>query len=257
MEGFCSLASGSKGNCFYLGTTKTKLLIDAGISIQTLQKRLGEINVDLTEIDAILISHEHIDHTRSIGALSVKYNIPLFTNSETAKAIMTLFPGPFRFKIFSTEEHFYFRDLKIFPFSIQHDAIDPVAFVIHVGSIKIGICTDLGFATSLTKKYLDKCNYLLLEANHEVDLVHASSRSIIYKRRVLSRMGHLSNDDCGQLLNTLFHEDLRHVMLAHLSTECNRHDLALDKIRLHCNKMTSLDVMSIAYQDQISKKIFF
>lgn len=257
MKGLCSLASGSKGNSVYIGTPETKLLIDAGTSIQTLQKRLGEINVDLTEIDAILISHEHIDHIRSIGTLSIKYNIPLFTNSETAKAIMTLLPGPFRFKIFSTEEYFYFRDLKIFPFSIQHDAIDPVAFIIYVGSIKIGICTDLGFATSLTKKYLEKCNYLVLEANHEVDLVHTSSRSAIYKRRVLSRMGHLSNDDCGQLLNTIFHKDLRHVILAHLSTECNRHDLALDKIRLHCNTMTSLDAVSIAYQDQISKKIFF
>lgn len=257
MRGFCSLASGSKGNSIYIGTPETKLLIDAGISIQTLQKRLGEINVALTEIDAILISHEHIDHIRSIGALSTKHNIPLFTNSETAKAIMNLFPGPFTFKIFSTEEYFYFRDLKIFPFSIQHDAIDPVAFVIHVDSIKIGICTDLGFATSLTKKYLENCNYLLLEANHEIDLVHASSRSDIYKRRVLSRMGHLSNDDCGKLLNSLFHEDLRHVILAHLSTECNRYDLALDKIRVHCNEMLSLDAVSVAYQDQISKKIFF
>lgn len=257
MQGICSLASGSKGNSFYIGTPKTKILIDAGIGIQTLQKRLQEINIDVADINAILISHEHIDHIRSISVLSTKYKIPLFTNSETAKAIITLLPGPFRFKIFSTEEYFHFRDLKILPFSIQHDALDPVAFIIEIDSIKIGVCTDLGFITSLTKKYLEKCNYLVLESNHEVNLVHASSRSTIYKRRVLSRMGHLSNDDCGKLLQDIFHEELRHVILAHLSSECNRHDLALDKIKIHCSEIASPETLSIAYQDQIGKKLFF
>ncbi|MGL4348946.1 MAG: MBL fold metallo-hydrolase [Chlamydiales bacterium] len=257
MEGICSLASGSKGNCFYIGTPKTKILVDAGIGIHTLQKRLQEIHVNMADINAILISHEHIDHIRSVGVLSKKYSIPLFTNGETAKAIITLLPGSFRFKIFSTEEHFHFRDLKILPFSIQHDALDPVAFIIETGSIKIGICTDLGFVTSLTKKYLEKCNYLVLESNHEVNLVHASSRSTIYKRRVLSRMGHLSNDDCGKLLQNLLHKELRHVVLAHLSAECNRYDLALNKIKIYCSEIANPETLSIAYQDQIGKKLFF
>lgn len=257
MQGICSLASGSKGNSFYIGTSQTKILVDAGISIQTLQKRLQEIDVKIGDINAILISHEHIDHIRSVSVLSAKYNIPIFTNSETAKAIISLLPGPFKFKIFSTEEYFYFQDLKIFPFSIQHDALDPVAFIVEIGSIKIGICTDLGFVTSLTKKYLEKCTYLILESNHEVNLVHASSRSTIYKRRVLSRMGHLSNDDCAKLLQDLFHTKLRHVMLAHLSTECNRHDLAMDKIKIHCSEIANPETLSIAYQDQIGKKLFF
>lgn len=257
MQGICSLASGSKGNCFYIGTPQTKVLIDVGISLQTLQKRLQEIDVNIADINAILISHEHIDHIRSVSVLSAKYNIPLFTNSETAKAIISLLPGHFTFKIFSTEEYFYFRDLKVLPFSIQHDALDPVGFIIEIGSIKIGICTDLGFVTSLTKKYLEKCTYLILESNHEVNLVHASSRSTIYKRRVLSRMGHLSNDDCAKLLQNIFHTELQHVILAHLSAECNRYDLALHKIKIYCSEIVNPKTLSIAYQDQIGKKIFF
>lgn len=201
MKGFCPLASGSKGNCVYLGTGQTKILIDAGISAKALQARLGEINVDLAEIDAILITHEHTDHIQGLKTLAYKMGIPVLANHETAKGIVDVFHDCPKFKIFSTGESFEFGDLEIHPFSIQHDTVDPVAFTIKTGSLKLGFCTDLGFATTLVQSKLQECDYLYLEANHQISMVHSSSRPMIYKQRVLSRSGHLSNEACGTLLS--------------------------------------------------------
>ena len=123
MKGFCPLASGSKGNCLYLGTDKTKILIDAGIGVRRIQKSLLEIGVTLADIDAILITHEHTDHIRAIGSLSSKHGIPIFANSDTAKGICRTLSNMPTFKIFSTGETFQFHDLAIHPFSIQHDTL--------------------------------------------------------------------------------------------------------------------------------------
>src|SRR5262249_31630801 len=136
-----------------------------------------------------------------------------------------------KFKIFSTGETFEFGDLEIHPFTIQHDTLDPVAFTIRLDNLKLGFCTDLGFATSLVSNKLQQCDYLYLEANHQPSMVHASSRPMIYKQRVLSRTGHLSNEACGHLLSQVAHSGLKHVHLAHLSSECNTPETALQVIR--------------------------
>lgn len=257
MKGFCPLASGSKGNCVYLGTNHTKILIDAGISAKGIQQRLCEINVDIGEIDAILVTHEHYDHIQGLKVLALKLGIPIFANHETAKGIVeTLHDCP-KFKIFSTGETFEFNDLQIHPFSIQHDTLDPVAFTIRFDQMKLGFCTDLGFATTLVQAQLRDCDYLYLESNHQPSMVHASPRPMVYKQRVLSRSGHLSNEACGTLLSQVFSPKLKHVHLAHLSSECNSPETALSVVRGILEQQGIQIDMCIAPQEKISRPIHF
>jgi phosphoribosyl 1,2-cyclic phosphodiesterase len=257
MNGFCPLASGSKGNSMYLGTKDTKVLIDAGISVKQLAARLQEIQVDIEDIDAVLVTHEHTDHVKGLSALCSKYGIPVFANSETAKAILPYCTQVPKFKIFSTGETFEFGDIEIHPFSIQHDAMDPVAFTFQIGPLKVGLCTDLGFASTLVVHQLQDCDYLCIEANHQPSMVHASSRPMVYKQRVLSRQGHLSNEASAELISSVFHEKLKHVYLAHLSSECNAPDLALKIVEETLNKNQQRTSLSIAYQEQISQPVLF
>lgn len=256
MIGFCPLASGSKGNCIYLGTKHSKILIDAGLSAKSIKNRLSEICVDIADIDAILISHEHGDHIQGLKVLAFQLGIPVFTNSETAKGIHAYFNASPKFKLFSTGESFEFQDLEIHPFSIQHDTLDPVAFTIQTENIKIGVCTDLGFVTSLVEHHLKECDYLYVESNHEPSMVHASSRPMIYKQRVLGRNGHLSNEACGKLLQQIIHPKLKHVYLAHLSSECNSPEKALHVVKNHLPENQSFEI-TIAHQENISKLIQF
>lgn len=257
MEGFCPLSSGSKGNCTFLGTKHTKILIDAGISAKATAKRLSEINVSLDEIDAILITHEHSDHILGLKVLAYKMGIPVIANHETAKGIVETFHDCPKFKIFSTGETFEFGDLEIHPFSIPHDTLDPVGYTVKVDGLKLGFCTDLGFATSLVQAHLRDCNYLYLEANHQPSMVHASPRPQIYKQRVLSKSGHLSNEACGNLLAQVSHAGLKHVHLAHLSGECNTPETALKVIKDILDRHGISLEMCTAPQDKISKPIFF
>lgn len=257
MIGFCPLASGSKGNCIYLGTHQTKLLIDAGLSAKATISKLEQINVDIGDIDAILVTHEHTDHIQGLKVLAYRMGIPVLANTETAKGIVEYFHDCPKFKIFSTGETFEFGDLEIHPFSIQHDTLDPVAFTIRADGLKLGFCTDLGFVTSLVVNKLQDCDYLYVESNHQPSMVHASSRPMIYKQRVLGRSGHLSNEACGDLLSKVAHPGLKHVHLAHLSSECNSPEVAIQVVQgILKEHGISLD-MCVAPQDMISKGIHF
>ncbi|CAM0116997.1 Putative metallo-hydrolase YycJ [Rhabdochlamydiaceae symbiont of Dictyostelium giganteum] len=257
MIGFCPLASGSKGNSIFIGTKNTRILIDAGLSLKMLEERLSHIHMHLRDIDAILITHEHIDHIRALKTLTSKYSIPIFANSDTAHAILETMDHIPKFKIFSTGETFEFGDLEIHPFSIQHDTLDPVAFTIETAQLKLGFCTDLGFATTLVKNRLQGCDFLYLEANHEPSMVHASSRPMVYKQRVLSRQGHLSNAQCAELLQDIACIKLKHLHLAHLSEECNHPQKALGIIQNTLNTLGLKTELSIAKQHEISKAVLF
>jgi phosphoribosyl 1,2-cyclic phosphodiesterase len=257
MIGFCPLGSGSKGNCIYLGTRQTKILIDAGLSAKAIVGKLQQINVDIADIQAILVSHEHTDHIQGLKVLALKMGIPVLANSETAKGIVESLQERPKFKIFSTGDTFEFGDLQIDPFSIQHDTLDPVGFTIRTGGLKMGFCTDLGFATSLVSHKLSSCDYLYVEANHQPSMVHACARPMVYKQRVLSRTGHLSNEACGQLLLQVFHPELKHVHLAHLSSECNTPELAIQVIKEMLAAKGLQVEMCVAPQERISKAIVF
>lgn len=257
MIGFCPLASGSKGNCTFVGTPQLKLLIDAGLSAKQTTERLKNINIDVRDIDAILVTHEHSDHIQGLKVLSLKYGIPVFANNETAKGIVEVLQECPKFKIFSTGETFEYGDLEIHPFSIQHDTLDPVAFTLKLDGLKLGFCTDLGFVSSLVQHQLQNCDYLILEANHQPSMVHASARPMVYKQRVLGRSGHLSNEACGDLLSKIAHSGLKHVHLAHLSSECNTHETAITVVSsMLREKGIKLD-LSIAEQHKISRAFTF
>lgn len=257
MKGFCPLASGSKGNCIYFSSGQTKILIDAGISGKAIRERLQVLNVDMGDIDAILVTHEHGDHIQGLRPLAMKMGIPVFANSETAKGIVEYMQGCPKFKIFTTGETFEFCDLEIHPFTIQHDTLDPVAFTIRTAGLKVGICADLGFVTTLVQHQLQECDYLYIEANHEPEMVHASARPMIYKQRVLGRTGHLSNEACGRLVSHVYHAGLKHVHLAHLSSECNTPEVALGVVRrVMAEKAIAVD-LAIAHQDRVSQPIYF
>ncbi len=255
MIGFLPLASGSKGNCIYVGSKTTRVLIDAGLSLDATFERLKEASIDPRVIQAILITHEHSDHIKGLALLASKLNVPVLANAETAKGIIAALGERPKFKIFTTGETFQFGDLSVHPFSVPHDTLDPVGFTIQIENIKLGICADLGHATSLIKKQLEFCDYLYLEANHEPSMVHSSNRPQILKQRILGRQGHLSNQDCAALLKEIMHLGLKHVHLAHLSSECNTEEVALNVVQ-GILKEPSV-TLSIAYQDKNSQPIFF
>ena len=257
MIGFCPLGSGSTGNAIYLGTDHAKLLIDCGISFKNLKERLLDIQIGIEQIDAVLITHEHADHIKGLGMIVKKLGIPIFCNGDTAKALCQMMSERPKFKIFCTGEPFTYADIKIHPFSIQHDTVDPVAFTFEFNGIKIGVCTDLGFATKLVAMHLKGCDYIYLEANHDEEMVHASSRPLLYKQRVLSRQGHLSNLAAGELLVEVYHEKLKHVYLAHLSSECNAEEVAIGTVQNILAKNNLALSLSVAKPHQISEAILF
>ncbi|PCI91445.1 Zn-dependent hydrolase [Candidatus Aerophobetes bacterium] len=255
MRIFCPLASGSKGNSILFATPTTKILIDAGISFKQITERLQTLNISIHDIDAVVITHEHADHIRGLDVLSKKTNIPILANTETAKAILESVRVKPNFKIFSTGETFTYGDVDLHPFSIQHDTVDPVAFTLCYENLKFGVCADLGFVSSLVKMHLKDCDYLYIESNHEPSMVHACSRPYVYKQRVLGRQGHLSNQNCAELLKEISHTGLKHVYLAHLSDECNNPEVALKSSKTSLESFTSN--LSIAYQHKVSEPVYF
>jgi phosphoribosyl 1,2-cyclic phosphodiesterase len=257
MKGFIPLASGSKGNCIYYSTGKTKLLIDAGISAKTIKTRLEQIGVSLSEIDAILITHDHHDHIAGLKTLCKDTGIPIFANADTAKGIVETFQMVLKCKIFSTGDTFSFQDLVIHPFSIPHDTLDPVGFTFHHDGMKVAFCTDLGFVTSLIRTQLRDCDYLYVESNHCPTLVHASTRPMVYKQRVLSRVGHLSNQACAELLLDVVSDKTKHIYLAHLSSECNTQERALETVSVELEKRGVHIPIEIAQQHCLSSKVHF
>lgn len=257
MKKFCPLASGSKGNSIFVSSNEAKILIDAGISAKQLEEKLNQIGETIKNIDAILITHEHTDHIAGLRVLALRYGIPIIANHETAKGIVQYIGDCPKFKIFSTGETFQYLDIEIHPFTIQHDTLDPVAFTLKIDNLKIGVCADLGHVTSCVRNNLTECDYLYIESNHEISMVHASSRPMIYKQRVLGRTGHLSNVACAELLREVACDKLKQVYLAHLSSECNTHEVALMRIKSILEEAGINLNLTVAPQDTVSLALNF
>jgi phosphoribosyl 1,2-cyclic phosphodiesterase len=257
MRGMCPLSSGSEGNVVFVGSKNTKLLFDVGLSYKKITEKLAEIDLTIDDIDGIVISHEHSDHIKGLEQIAKHTTIPILCNGDTAKAICEEIDTRPNFQIFATGEPFTFGDILIHPFSIQHDTLDPVAFTLTFDGIKVGICTDLGFASNLVAHHLKDCDYLYIEANHEEAMVHACARPLLYKKRVLGRQGHLSNKACAELITKIHHNGLKHIYLAHLSSECNHPDVALKTVNDHLEEHGITIPLSIAFQNTISKQILF
>jgi phosphoribosyl 1,2-cyclic phosphodiesterase len=223
----CLLASGSKGNSIYLETGGCRILIDAGLSASELLRRLGSVGIDGSELDAILISHEHTDHVRGAGTLARKLKKPILVSHQTHRAGSSNF-GKADIIEFESGSNFVFNDIRIDPFPITHDAADPVGFIIESGEGRFGIATDLGIATRLVKEKLKGCRVVVLESNHDEEMLQNGPYPWYLKQRIKSRHGHLSNRESAELLDEIIHPGLRAVFLAHLSEVNNDPTVALD-----------------------------
>ncbi len=232
----CSIASGSSGNCIYVGSDNTHVIIDAGISGKRIEEGLNKLGLSTSELDAILITHEHSDHIASIGVLSRRYGIPMYATDGTIKGIMQQkYIGAVDESLFTTikaADDFCIEDLCIRPIEVSHDANEPVAYRIEHNDSAVGVCTDLGTYSEEIIKGFSGVDALFIEANHDVRMLQVGKYPYPLKQRILSDKGHLSNENCGRLLCKLLHDDMKAVMLAHLSAENNLAELAYEAVRL-------------------------
>jgi len=233
----CLLASGSKGNSVYIEAGDTRLLVDAGMSGDELLARLAATGFDAHRLDAILVTHEHIDHVRGVGTLARRLKIPVLASYPTAREIAPLLRKTEVIE-FETGHSFAFRDLLIDPFPVTHDAIDPVGFVIEGGDGVTGIATDFGIVTRLVQEKLRRCRSLVLEFNHDEEMLLNGPYPWHLKQRIRSRHGHLSNGESRQLLDELLHDGLESLFLAHLSEVNNHPDVAYREARALLDSVT-------------------
>jgi len=218
----CILASGSSGNCTFIGTETTRILIDAGISAKKTTERLAEIGETPETIDAICVTHEHSDHISGIRVLQKKHNIPVYANAGTLEGIRVALKGEeVVCRQFTTGSAFEIGDLCLEPFSVPHDAYEPVGFVVRGAGVAIGMATDTGIVTNLLREKLRACEVVVIEANHDEAMVHEAARPWSLKQRILSNQGHLSNRAAAGLIAEIAGEGLKHLFLAHLSSDCN------------------------------------
>lgn len=225
------LGSGSAGNCTLVESGTTALLIDAGFSCRQITQRLATLGRTLDELAGVLISHEHSDHISGLNVLCKSRHIPIYANRLTAEAVSHETAGDTKtripWRLFTNGSAFTVGELTVESFSIPHDAQDPVAFVVHNATVAAGFVTDLGHATKLVAERVRGLDALVLESNHDVKLLQDDPvRPWALKQRILSRHGHLSNEDAGKLAADVVTDKLRHLVLAHLSRDCNRPELA-------------------------------
>ncbi len=230
---FCSLASGSSGNCEYLETDKVRILIDSGLSGIQIQKKLCSIGVEPNTVDCILVTHEHKDHTKGVGVLSRRFNIPIYANQKTWESMEKDIGNieDSNIKIFKTEKEFEISDLGVLPFKTSHDAEDPVGYSFYYKNKKISIATDTGYATSDIKKRIKGSDILMIESNHDVEMLKAGRYPWFLKKRIMSNDGHLSNEDAGDLIKEVLNGNNETVILSHLSKENNFPDLAYQTVK--------------------------
>jgi phosphoribosyl 1,2-cyclic phosphodiesterase len=221
------LGSGSAGNCAYVETGETRILIDAGFSLRQIRQRLASIGRVPENLTGILITHEHSDHVQGLGGLGGKLRIPIYCNRPTQEAIAYQLETTFDCRLFTTGASFELGDVLVETFSVPHDAQDPVGFLLRTASGNIGFLTDLGHLTKLAVERVRSANVLVLEANHDVKLLHdCLRRPWSLKQRILGRHGHLSNDSAADAAEQVMSADLHHLYLGHLSRECNKPELA-------------------------------
>ena len=252
---FCSLFSGSSGNSSLIQTENTKILVDIGVSSKKITESLESININPAEIDAIIVTHEHSDHTNGIGIFSKKYNIPVYANIETWNAMINQKEKieENNIKYFDFNE-FHINELTISPFSIPHDAANPCGFNIYKDNKKISIATDLGHITTDILDRLSNSSFLLIESNYDLNTLKCSKYPYPLKQRIYGKNGHLSNDDAGKTISYLATHGVKNIMLGHLSKENNFPELAYKTVveQLIENNLENTINLSIADRYKMS-----
>ena len=258
----CSIASGSSGNCICVGSDNHHVLIDAGISGKRIENGLNEVDLKSQDMDGILVTHEHLDHIAGLGVMARRYGLPMYATAGTIEAIKNT-PSvgkidPELFHEIVPQEDFVIGDLTITPIHISHDAADPVAYRIKKENRTFAVVTDLGNYDDEIVQQLQGLDTLLLEANHDIHMLEVGGYPYYLKQRILGDRGHLSNELSGQLLCDILHDNLKHIMLGHLSRENNYAKLAYETVKLEVTlaeneyKGEDLD-MFVASRDSVSE----
>lgn len=223
------LASGSTGNAIFLDFKHTKILVDAGISTRRIKNSLSELGTSIEELDGVFITHEHRDHVSGLGTMTKKYNLPVYASMNTWQAMYCRDVIPAQCcKVLP--ESLEIGQITVEPFSISHDAADPVGFSFYSGDMKCSVVTDLGFVTETVKKAIALSDVLVLESNHDVDMLQNGAYPWHLKRRIMSNRGHLSNFDAGWALARLERKPSMQVFLAHMSQKNNDPELAMETV---------------------------
>ena len=225
---FCPLFSGSSGNALYVGCKQTKVLIDAGMSGAKVAAELGRIGVDPAELDAVLITHEHADHIVGVSVLARKFHLPIYAYEGTWAAMedkLGAIDAACRCH-FETGENFYLGPMEILPFPISHDAAEPVGFSLAAGRMRVATATDTGVVKENWLRHILGCDLVLLESNHDVEMLRSGRYPFELKRRILGNKGHLSNDDAAKAAVELAESGVHCLILGHLSKENNFPELA-------------------------------
>lgn len=243
---FCSLYSGSTGNCLFVETDNSKVLIDAGVSAKKIVSGLSSINIGLDDIDAVLVTHEHSDHVQSLGTISNKFDVPVFANAETWSSMPKQRDKVLEhnIKFFNVDEVFEIGDLKILPFSIPHDAANPCGFNLFYDNKKLSIATDLGHITTNILNHLDGSNFLMLESNYDTEVLKCGRYPFMLKSRIAGPNGHLSNNLAGKTISHLIGSGLSNVVIGHLSKDNNFPELAYTTVleELAVNNYSASDI---------------
>ena len=254
-----SIASGSSGNCIYVGSDEANILVDAGISGKKIENGLKELSVEPKSLDGILVTHEHIDHVAGLGVMARRYHLPLYMTEKTAQAVCNIKSvGKIDhelFQVITPDRPFRIRDITIDATSIWHDAADPVCYTMESGGIRASIATDMGNYHEGIVEKLKGSDILFIEANHDINMLQVAPYPYYLKRRILSNRGHLSNERSGQLLCDIMTENTREVFLGHLSKDNNYSELAYEtvKISLLENGMVPEEFhMQVAKRDMVS-----
>lgn len=230
-----SISSGSSGNCCYVASDKTHILVDVGITTKKIVEGLKFADIDIKDISGILITHEHIDHIKALGVLSRKYNIPIYTSKGTAVGIDECKSlGDFDKNLINTieaDKSFCIGDIEINPFNINHDARQTFAYRLESANKKLAIATDIGSYDDYTIKNLSNLDALLVETNHDIKMLEMGPYPYELKRRILGDYGHLSNENSAKLICSVLHDNLKKIYLGHLSSENNLADLALETVK--------------------------
>lgn len=256
---FCVLGSGSRGNCTYVEAGGTAVLIDAGFSGVEVERRLAAIGVTMAAVAAILVTHEHGDHIGGVAILSRRYRLPVFANAGTIRAAGKGLAKLHASREIVTGESFPIGPLQVHPFAISHDTADPVGYTVSFAGCALGYCTDTGMISRLIHRRLAACQGLVLECNHDPEMLKNGPYPLPLQQRVRSSSGHLANLQAGDFLAELLHERLEHVVLAHLSESNNRPELALATVTAMVAAAWGENgggpAISLAWQDRVGEVV--
>jgi len=232
---FQSFASGSSGNCYYIGNAKEGILIDAGIGVRTIRKCLRNIDLDFENILGVFVTHDHADHIKSVGVLGEKYNIPIYSTELVHAGIAKSYCVTEKLyqsrRFIEKNVPFKLGDFTITAFPVSHDATDNVGFTVDYNNRKFSFATDLGYVSSDVKLHLEQADFIVFEANYDEQMLDGGLYPLHLKNRIKANTGHLSNFDCGKFVAEIYNERLQYVFLCHLSRENNMPDIAFETVK--------------------------